>query len=167
MIDNSVLDLVHQYGYLFFFLAFSLGPFGIPIPNEVTILTVAVLGSSGVINHWAAYICILAGLLTAITVSYFAGKLFGHRLKKKLLTNKHYLKAESILRKRGDIAMCIGMFIPIVRYVMPLLIGMSGMHYKKFTLMTYSSALLWTLAFFTLGTFFGNPVLSMLHSSSF
>ncbi|WP_249043541.1 DedA family protein [Paenibacillus faecis] len=119
------------------------------------------------INHWAAYICILAGLLTAITVSYFAGKLFGHRLKKKLLTNKHYLKAESILRKRGDIAMCIGMFIPIVRYVMPLLIGMSDMHYKKFTLMTYSSALLWTLAFFTLGTFFGNPVLSMLHSLSF
>ncbi|MHA6528817.1 DedA family protein [Paenibacillus sp. BAC0078] len=164
MFGNTVIDLIHQYGYLFFFLAFSLGPFGVPIPNEITILTGAILSRSGVINHWTTYICILAGLLTAITIAYCAGKLFGHGFKKKLLNNNHYLKAESILRKRGDVAMCIGMFIPVVRYFMPLLIGLSGIHYKKFALITYSSALLWTIIFFGLGTFFGNPILSLLHA---
>lgn len=167
MIGNAVLDLIHQYGYLFFFLAFSLGPFGIPIPNEVTILTGAVLSRSDVINHWAAYISILAGLLTAITIAYSAGHFFGHKFKKKFSHNKHYLRAESILRKKGNLAMCIGMFIPVVRYFMPLLIGLSGIRYKKFALITYSSALLWTIIFFALGTFFGDSILSLLHSLSF
>jgi membrane protein DedA with SNARE-associated domain len=115
MIVHNVLDLIHQYGYLFFFLAFSLGPFGIPIPNEITILTSAVLSRSGFINHWTAYISILIGLLTAITVAYFIGRLFGHKLKNKFSHNKHYLIAESIFRKRGPVAMFIGMFIPVVR----------------------------------------------------
>ncbi|MFE6076465.1 DedA family protein [Paenibacillus sp. NPDC057886] len=162
MIVQHVLDLIHQYGYLFFFLAFSLGPFGIPIPNEVTIITSAVLCRSGSIDHWAAYISILIGLLTAITVAYFTGKLFGHKLRNTFSHNKHYLIAESILRKRGHVAMCIGMFIPVVRYFMPLLIGLSGVHYTKFALITYSSALLWTITFFALGNFFGTPILSML-----
>ncbi|HBU82637.1 MAG TPA: DedA family protein [Paenibacillus sp.] len=162
MIVNTVLNLIHQYGYLFFFLAFSLGPFGIPIPNEVTILTSAILSRSGFINHWVAYISILIGLLTAITVAYFTGKLFGHKFKHKFSHNKHYLIAESILRKRGHVAMCIGMFIPIVRYFMPLLIGLSGINYQKFAFITYSSALLWTITFFALGSFFGIPILSML-----
>lgn len=36
MFSNIIIQLVEQYGYLAFFLAFSLGPFGIPVPNEVT-----------------------------------------------------------------------------------------------------------------------------------
>ncbi|MGV2962968.1 hypothetical protein NST33_25985 [Paenibacillus sp. FSL L8-0435] len=34
MISNTILELLHQYGYLIFYFAFSLGPFGIPIPND-------------------------------------------------------------------------------------------------------------------------------------
>lgn len=136
MIINTILDFIHHHGYFFFFLAFSLGPFGVPIPNEVTIVTSAVLSRSGVINHWAAYLSILAGLLTALTITYYAGKLFGHRFEGRFSHNKHYLKAESILRKKGNVAMCIGMFIPVVRYFIPLLIGLSGLHYRKFALIT-------------------------------
>ena len=161
MISNTVIELINQYSYLFFFLAFSLGPFGIPIPNEVTILSGAILSHTGVINHWLTYFCILAGLLTAITISYCAGRMFGHRLKKKLHDNKHYQKAESILNKRGDLAICIGMFIPIVRYFIPLLVGLSGTQYKKFIFLSYSSAVFWTITYFTLGTYFGPAILSM------
>lgn len=63
--------------------------------------------------------------------------------------------------------MCIGMFIPVVRYSMPLLIGLSGILYKKFALITYSSALLWTIIFFCFRNFFGDSILSLLHSLSF
>lgn len=43
--------------------------------------------------------------------------------------------------------MCSSMFIPVVRYFMPLLIGLSGVRYKEFALITYLSALLWTIIF--------------------
>ncbi|WP_339179207.1 hypothetical protein [Paenibacillus sp. FSL R5-0701] len=68
MISNTILELLHQYGYLIVYFAFSLGPFGIPIQ---------------MINH-------------------------------KFQHHKHFIKAELILNKSGNWAMCIGLFIPIV-----------------------------------------------------
>jgi len=162
MISDTLLELINQYGYTFFFFAFSLGPFGIPVPNEVIILSSSLLSHSGVVNYWATYSSILAGLLTAITTSYTAGRFFGHRLKKKWLDNRYFLKAETMLRKKGDFAMFIGMFIPVVRYVMPFLIGMSEVHYKKFAVFMYSSALIWTKTYFVIGIYFEKPVLSLM-----
>ncbi|WP_405130818.1 VTT domain-containing protein [Paenibacillus sp. FSL H8-0317] len=77
--------------------------------------------------------------------------------------HKHYVKAEIILNKSGNWAMCIGLFIPIVRYVLPLVMGLSGVQYRKFALISYSSALLWTITYFTAGIYFGGPILSTLH----
>lgn len=163
MISNTILELLHQYGYLIFYFAFSLGPFGIPIPNEITIISGAILSHTGVIHSWITYFCILAGLLTAITFAYFAGKLFGPWLQHKFQHHKHFVKAELFLNKHGNWAMCIGLFIPLMRYVLPMVIGLSGVHYRKFALISYSSALLWTITYFTVGLYFGSPILSALH----
>lgn len=167
MINDTLLELVNQYGYVFFFLAFALGPFGIPVPNEVIILSGSILSHTGVVNYWATYSSILIGLLTAITTAYTVGSFFGHKFKKKWLDNHYFIKAETMLKKRGELAMLIGMFIPVVRYFMPLLIGMSEIHYKKFTLYTYSSALIWTMTYFAIGIFFKEPVLSIMEMFSY
>ncbi|MCP1133702.1 DedA family protein [Paenibacillus polysaccharolyticus] len=162
MVINTILEFLHHYGYLFFFFAFSLGPFGVPIPNEITILTAAILSHSGVINSWLTYFCILMGLLTATTLFYLAGKFFGPSLKRRFHTNKHYQKAENILERKGNNAICVGMFIPVVRYFLPLLVGLSGVKYRKFALISYSVAIFWTMLLFTVGTFFGEHLLSVL-----
>ncbi|MDQ0655970.1 DedA family protein [Paenibacillus sp. W2I17] len=162
MFSDTLLELVTQYGYVFFFLAFSLGPFGIPVPNEIIIVSGSILSHTGVVNYWAAYSSILTGLLTAITISYTIGRFFGHKFKKRWLDNRYFLRAESILKRKGDLAMFIGMFIPMVRYIMPLLIGMSEIHFKKFAIFTYSSAVTWTITYFALGIYFKEPVLSMM-----
>ncbi|AIQ60835.1 DedA family protein [Paenibacillus borealis] len=160
--SHTILELINQYGYLVFYLAFTLGPFGIPIPNEITILTGATLSHMGVISPWTTYFCVLSGLLTAFTLSYLAGRFFGQKLKNKFKENKHFQKAEQILTQRGHAAMYIGMFIPVVRYIIPMFIGLSGTSYKRFALISYSSALGWTLLFFSAGTFFGNHFLAKL-----
>ncbi|MEC0126994.1 DedA family protein [Paenibacillus pabuli] len=167
MVSNTILELLHQHGYLIFYFAFSLGPFGIPIPNEITIISGAILSHMGVIHSWITYFCILSGLLTAMTVAYFAGKLFGPKIQHRLQHNKHFIKAELILNTRGNWAMCIALFIPIVRYALPLVIGLSGVHFRKFALISYSSALFWTITYFIAGTYFGNSILSALHSFQF
>ncbi|WP_339288080.1 DedA family protein [Paenibacillus sp. FSL E2-0201] len=162
MASNTILELINQYGYLIFYLAFTLGPFGIPIPNEITILTGATLSHMEVINSWMTYFCILSGLLTAFTLAYFAGKFSGQKLKNRFQQNRHFQKAEQILKKYGNMAMYIGMFIPVVRYIIPLLIGLSGTSYRRFALISYTSALGWTLMFFSAGTYFGDHILSNL-----
>ncbi|MCG7381261.1 DedA family protein [Paenibacillus sp. ACRRY] len=162
MVSNTILELLHQYGYLIFYFAFSLGPFGIPIPNEITIISGAILSHTGAIDAGITYFCILSGLITAITVAYIAGKLYGTRKLCRFQHNKHFIKAERILNQRGHWAMSIGLFIPVVRYVLPLVIGLSGVHFRRFAIISYSSALLWTLTYFAAGTYFGDPILSAL-----
>lgn len=157
---TTILELFHHYGYLIFYFAFLLGPFGIPIPNEITIISGAILSNTGVINSWVTYFCILTGLLTAITVAYFAGKIFGPKIHQRFQHHKHFIKAEEILNKYGHWAMCISLFIPIVRYILPIVVGLSGIRYRRFVLISYSSALLWTITYFTVGTYFGTPILS-------
>ncbi|WP_239710720.1 VTT domain-containing protein [Paenibacillus sp. 19GGS1-52] len=123
-------------------------------------ITGAILSRSGVLNIFVTYVSILSGLLTAITLFHFAGRIFGQHLKHKLQHNRKFQKAEKILRQRGDWAMCIGIFIPVVRYFLPFLIGFNRGSLKKFMIISYSSAFVWTLIFFTAGTSFGPHILS-------
>ncbi|MDP1511844.1 DedA family protein [Paenibacillus sp. CMAA1739] len=163
MISDIVLQLVNHYGYLFFFLAFCLGPFGVPVPNELTILTGGILSNNGVLNPWIVYMAILAGLLIAISVAYFAGRIFGEKFKPKFQNNRHFQKAEKLFEQHGDIAMCFGMLIPVIRYILPVFVGLNGVSYKKFVLISYSSAFVWTITFFTIGKFFGHHILNWLN----
>ncbi|MDU0204851.1 DedA family protein [Paenibacillus sp. MAH-36] len=162
MISDTIIQLVNHHGYLIFFLAFCLGPFGIPVPNEITILTGGILGNNGTLNPWIIYIFILAGLLTAITFGFLAGKIFGEQIKSKFQFNRHFQKAEKLFKQHGDNAMCLGFLIPVVRYVLPVFVGLNGFSYKKFALISYSSAFVWTATFFAFGKFFGAHILSVL-----
>ncbi|WP_338552707.1 DedA family protein [Paenibacillus sp. KS-LC4] len=160
MLSDTILRLFEQHGYLIFYLAFSLGPFGIPVPNEITILTGGMLSSTDALDPWVTYICILSGLLTAISLSYCAGRIFGERLIYKFQHKRPFQRAEEIFKQRGDWAMCIGVFIPVVRYILPLFIGLSGVKFRRFALLSYLSVLFWTITFFTVGKYFGTHLLA-------
>lgn len=108
MISHSIIQLVDHYGYLIFFLAFCLGPFGIPVPNEITILTGSILSNSGILNPWMIYTHILAGLLTAITCTFFVGKIFGDYI----LAGLHLLDTRSIT----FLIIAVGILITTKRY---------------------------------------------------
>lgn len=107
MISSTVLQLVDQYGYLVFFAAFSLGPFGIPIPNEVTILTGAMLSVNGVLNPWLTYLSMLSGLMTAVTVSYGLGRFFGPMIQSRFRHHRYFNRAQALLAHKGNLAMAV------------------------------------------------------------
>lgn len=154
--SNTILfHFIEHYGYLAFFLAFSLGPFGIPIPNEVTIMTGAFLSSTGLLNPYITYLFILVGLLTAVTMAYVLGRLFGARINTRFRDYRHLKKAESLIERFGHKAICLAFFIPVIRYVIPLFVGFQKISYKQFALFAYSSALVWTILFFIVGRYLG------------
>ncbi|MGG4092000.1 DedA family protein [Paenibacillus lautus] len=158
MFSNIIIQLVEQYGYLAFFLAFSLGPFGIPVPNEVTILTGGILSNTGVLDPWITYFYISVGLLTAYTIAYFAGRILGGNISIRLQNNRYFQNADKLFKQRGDWAMCFGVFIPLIRYILPFIVGLSGVTFKKFALISYFSVLFWTVTFFTAGRYLGGIV---------
>lgn len=165
MLSETITQFVEQFGYMAFFLAFSLGPFGIPVPNEVTMISAGMMADMGVLNPWIIYLCILSGLITAITIGFFIGKVFGKKVTimlKNKKSHRHFVKVETLFQTYGDLAMCIGFFIPIVRYVVPVFVGMSGVEFKKFVLLSYTSSIVWTALFFGIGKVLGNKLTQIL-----
>ncbi|NOU86353.1 DedA family protein [Paenibacillus sp. LMG 31460] len=163
MISNLLIELIQDHGYIIFFLAFCLGPFGIPIPNEISILTGGLLANNGVFNPWIIYGFILSGLLTSTTVGFFIGKFFGNWILGLLGRQKRYIfRAEALFTKYGNFAICLGYLIPVIRYVMPIIAGISGKSFKKFALLSYTSAVIWTGLFFTIGFVFGDRISRLL-----
>jgi len=165
MLNETIIHLVDHYGYVIFYLAFSLGTFGIPVPNEVTILTGGILSDNGTLNPWGVYTCILLGLLTAVTIGYLVGKLFGQRMNlflQKKLGNRYLQKVNDLFIKYGDIAICVGFLLPVVRYVVPVISGMNGVKYKKFALLSYTSSIIWTSVFFMFGKVLSEQIMQVL-----
>jgi membrane-associated protein len=165
MLNETILQLVDQYGYLAFFLAFSLGPFGIPVPNEITMITAGLIAETELLHPVVIYICIILGLVTAITAGFVIGAVFGSKVLSKVKNNRahqQFVRAEMFFYKNGDIAICLAIFIPIVRYIVPIVAGMSGVKFKKFAMLAYTSSIVWTGIFFGFGHLFGEKLLEMV-----
>ncbi|MGE6230350.1 DedA family protein [Paenibacillus chitinolyticus] len=163
---DLILELVDQYGYAFFYAALALGPFGIPVPNEVTVMTGGVIGAEGLLNPWLVYVCIFLGLITAVTIGYVIGRAFGKRLINRLRGKerfaRYFASSEQLLDKYGTAAICISCFIPCVRYIVPIFMGAYGKRYAKFALYAYSGAWVWTLLFYGIGRQWGGNLSQLL-----
>ncbi|MCC3375632.1 DedA family protein [Cohnella sp. REN36] len=145
---------IDAYGSVFFFLAFGLGPFGVPVPNEVMILAAGGLSRAGLIDPREAYGAIAGGLFFAMHAGYALGRLFGVRLVariRKPRLRKYADRGRHLLDRFGSVALTIGYFLPVVRYLMPLLAGAGGMRYRTFAPYAYAGALVWTLLYFGIG----------------
>ncbi|MGO4786683.1 DedA family protein [Paenibacillus sp. 2KB_20] len=110
------------------------------------------------LDPWITYFYISVGLLTAYTIAYFAGRILGGNISIRLQNNRYFQKADKLFKQRGDLAMCFGVFIPLIRYILPFIVGLSGVTFKKFALISYFSVLFWTVTFFTAGRYLGRIV---------
>jgi membrane protein DedA with SNARE-associated domain len=78
------------------------------------------------------------------------------RRKKKMEKYLHF--SETLVQKYGSFAIGISYFFPIVRHVMPYVVGVHNMSFKRYALFSYTTGLIWTFLFFTIGRYAGNHV---------
>ena len=88
------------------------------------------------------------------------GKHFG----RKILNNKKFTlvkqenidKADALISKYGSLAVFIARFMPIIRTIVPFVVGMGKLNYKKFITFNALGGVIWVTLFLCLGFFFGN-----------
>lgn len=161
MPDNILFDLVHEYGYFTFFIVLCLGIIGLPIPNEVTVMTAGLVASIPLLNPTLTYVFSLAGIISGLTVCYLIGRFAGAPLIEKFQSNtknKYIRLSSSYIKKYGYKALWISYFFAGVRNFVPLLIGMNKLPYSTFAINAYITGLLWTTIFFTVGYLFGESI---------
>lgn len=157
---DQMVSLVGEYGYLILFLAFCLGPFGIPVPSEVTLVAAGVMTAQGYLQPFYALTAMLLGMTTAVTAGYWLGRLAGKfGLLRRLNRFGGYRKAERFYMKHNGKALSLGYFIPLVRYFVTVLAGINGVAFKRMILVSYPSAALWIGTIFGVGYACGDRVI--------
>lgn len=162
MIVDMLTESVGQFGYFALFFMLWLGIVGMPIPDEVIVLSAGVLTSLGVLHVVPAFVATYMGVVSGLSLGYVLGRWLGapalNWIGKKKGMNKYVDRAQALLDRYGSYALCISYFLPVVRHVVPYLVGIGKMTFRRYALFSYTTGLVWTLILFFAGNLMGNNV---------
>lgn len=153
-------ESVSQFGYPALFFTLWLGIVGMPIPDEVIVLSAGVLTSLGILSFVPAFIATYLGVVSGLSLGYVLGRALGapalNWISKKKGMSRHVDRAQSLLERYGSYALCISYFLPVVRHVVPYLVGIGKMTFRRYAMFSYTTGFVWTLVLFFVGYVVGD-----------
>jgi len=169
MADNVLqylLDLVVRLGdwsYLVIFAAAALecAAFaGLLVPGESLVLASGFFAHRGILEVDAVMAAAALGAIAGDNIGYLLGSRLGrgwllHKESRWGLRKKRLDQVESFFQRQGPKAVFFGRFIGFARALVPFVAGASRMPYRKFLIYDGLGAVLWTVAFVTLGYLLG------------
>ncbi|MDD2376188.1 MAG: VTT domain-containing protein [Clostridia bacterium] len=164
--DSYIQTLISSYGQLVYVVIFIVifcetGLVFLPfLPGDSLIFAAGAFAGVDKMNIFVLYVILIIAAVLGDTVNYEIGKHFGRRIleykKIKLVKDEHIKKADEFISKHGSKAVFLARFIPIVRTIVPFIVGMGKLEYKKFLKVNAIGGVLWVTIFLGLGYFFGN-----------
>ncbi|HDR7603335.1 hypothetical protein S3E15_04033 [Bacillus mycoides] len=162
---HELMSYIEQYGYWALFFCLWLGIIGMPIPDEMIVMSGGFVSSMGILNLIPAFLLTYLGVVSGLSLGYIIGKVFGTKVLDKLMKKKkakYLLKSQQMVEKYGHYALVTSYFIPVVRHIVPYLVGMNNMSFKTYALYSYTTGFVWTLVYFVLGSLFGQHIESIV-----
>ena len=163
-------------GYAFVFTVLLLCGFGLPMPEDVVLVTGGVLAwiaspleevsFSAMIRDEALLTMVavgLGGILAGDSVIYVVGRRLGvhvaeHRFLRRIVTPEKLERVETLLRRRGKIVVLVARFLPGLRAPTYFTVGHSRLPYWEFLLFDGLAALVSAPLWVCLGFWFGEDV---------
>lgn len=163
---DLILEAIEGNGYLGLFFMLWLGIFGIPVPNEVIIMTIGFAASEKVLNPVVTFFVAYSGILAALTSCYLIGRFVGRPLLQFFEQKKRFSKKiDSSLRmieRYHAFSLSLSYFLPGVRNFVPFLYGFSKFSFKSFMIFSYSGAFVWLMLVFSVGYWFNDRIETVL-----
>lgn len=157
---DFLISLIQDYGYPALFFALWLGIVGMPIPDEIVVMTGGMVSSFDLLHPVPAFIVTYLGVISGLSLGYVLGRKVGSpildRLRRKKKVEKYIARSNQLLEKYGSYALVFSYFLPVVRHVVPYLVGIGNMPFRRYALFSYTTGLAWTLLLFMAGHYFGN-----------
>jgi len=143
-----LLDTIGSMGYPGIFLLMAMESSVIPLPSELVMPPAGYLAFQGNMNLGAAIVCGTLGSLAGAYANYLVSHYLGRPLvvrygKYVLITPEKFEKVERFFLRHGEISTFIGRLLPVVRHLISIPAGLSGMNHLKFSLYTLAGAGVW------------------------
>lgn len=156
---NLLLDFFTSYGYVAVFVVLLICGFGVPIPEDITLVAGGVIAGLGYANeHWMFAVG-MAGVLLGDGVMFTAGRVFGpkvlrFRLVSRILTQQRFEAVQEKFEKYGNWVLFVARFLPGLRSPIFVTAGMTRrVSYLRFLLMDGFAALISVPVWVYLGYF--------------
>ena len=133
--------LVLAHGYLVVFLAVALDCAALPIPGELLLLTIGGLAVKGHLDPAWAIMVAAAGVIIADSVSYWMGRMGGHRVFARF--GRHWTP--------GTTTLVFGRFVIGARVVVPPMAGARRLPYGRFLVCDALGAAMWATSYVLVG----------------
>lgn len=165
-----LLDTIGSMGYPGIFLLMAMESSIIPVPSELVMPPAGYLAFLGRMNMTAAILCGTLGSLVGAYANYFASHYLGRPLiirygRYVLIPPEKFERVEQFFLRHGEISTFIGRLLPVVRHLISIPAGLSGMNHLRFSLYTLLGAGIWCTILTGIGYVIGeNQQLIMRYS---
>jgi membrane protein DedA with SNARE-associated domain len=185
---QSLVDILAGHslaaGCLFVFGVLLLCGFGLPMPEDVVLVTGGVLAwlasrpdevslaSMARDRHLLAMVAVgLGGILAGDSVIYWAGRRYGARLAefrllRRVVTPEKLEKVEKLMRRRGNLVVVIARYLPGLRAPTYFTAGHARLPFWEFLLFDCAAALVSAPLWVCLGFYFGHDVEDAAHAAA-
>jgi membrane protein DedA with SNARE-associated domain len=127
---------------------------GLIVPGD-TIVLVASTAVDGPLEYLALALTVIVGALAGESIGFALGRWFGPRIMHSRLGRRvgehNWARAQRYLDRRGGPAVFISRFLPVLHSLVPLVVGMSTMRYRRFIAWTIPACVIWAFAYTTVG----------------
>jgi len=167
-----LLDFFTSYGYLAVFFVLLLCGFGVPIPEDITLVAGGVISGLGYANVHVMFAVGMVGVLVGDGVMFAAGHMFGRKVLRfrpigRILTPQRFHAVQEKFDKYGSWVLFVARFLPGLRSPIFITAGMSGkVSYLRFLMMDGLAALISVPVWVYLGNFGASNrewLLTMVH----
>lgn len=153
---SELAPLIARYGYGIVVVIVFVESIGLPSPAALSLVTAGAAVAGHLLRAPILLPLALGSMLTGDTLLFFAGKRSGWRLLGflcKVSANPEtcILRSAQSFYKRGKITLVLAKFIPGINTMGPPLAGSMRMGYTQFLRFDLMGALLYVLAYFSLG----------------
>lgn len=143
-----LLDTIGAMGYPGIILLMAMESSIIPVPSELVMPPAGYLAYQGKMNVGVVILCGTLGSLVGAYANYFASHYLGRPLIIKygryvLIPPDKFERVERFFLQHGEISTFIGRLLPVVRHLISIPAGLSGMNHLRFSIYTLLGAGIW------------------------
>ena len=155
------METILRYGLLAVFLALMLTPFGLPVPEDVSLLGAGILSATGHARLHEAFIVGYIGVVGGDVISWTFGRRVGLQptgFIARLVGSDDIERIEKFYLRYGAWAIVIARQFPGMRLPAFFFAGASGISLTRFLILDGTAAIVTVGVFVTLGRIFADDL---------
>ncbi|MDV6237111.1 DedA family protein [Leptospira ellisii] len=156
---NLLVHIFSEYGYIAVFLVLILCGFGLPVPEDISLVSGGVIAGLGKADPHLMFLVGMAGVLLGDAAVFLVGRIYGVRVLRipffaRIVTPERFSKVQDKISKYGNWVTFMARFMPGLRMPIYLTAGTSDrISFYRFVALDFLAAIISVPVWVYLGYF--------------